>query len=82
MKATSHANQQSFHPTASPLANISCADFPVSLIPDNKRTFGPRIAAAKGFRNCVAATVEKDFYGFSKRKQNLSSPSPNNQRNL
>ena len=43
MKTTSHADQQSFNPIASRLANTSCADFPVSLIPDNKRTFGPRI---------------------------------------
>ena len=43
MKTTSHANQQSFNPIASRLANTSCADFPVSLIPDNKRRLGPRI---------------------------------------
>ena len=43
MKTTSHANQQSFNPIATRLANTSCADFPVSLIPDNKRRLGPRI---------------------------------------
>ena len=43
MKTTSHANQQSFNPIASQLTNASCAEFPVSLILDNKRTFGPRI---------------------------------------